>query len=90
MKRVGEIEPSRPEPPITLEVDFNDRQVAWYVSWMPAIAYDGDRTVSVTFPNGYDFDNGSYTLTVQDVTSGPSGPLSTIRVHGFSGSPPTS
>ena len=35
-------------PPITLEVDFEDRQVAWYASWMPQIRYDGDCTVSYT------------------------------------------
>ena len=46
LKRAGEIEPSHLEPPITLEVDFSDRQVAWYVSWMPAVEYDGDSTVA--------------------------------------------
>jgi D-amino peptidase len=46
VKRAGEIEPSRLEVPITLGVDFSDRQVAWYVSWMPAVEYDGDSSVS--------------------------------------------
>ena len=35
VERVGEIQPGRFEPPITLEADLNERQVAWYVSWMP-------------------------------------------------------
>jgi len=48
VKRIGEIKPSRYEPPITLEVDFNDRQVARYASWMPEVQYDGDSTVSYT------------------------------------------
>ena len=48
VRRANEIDPSRYEPPITLEVDFNDRQVAWYVSWMPEVDYDGDSTVSYT------------------------------------------
>ena len=45
-KRAAEIRPSRYEPPISLEVDFGDRQVAWYVSWMPQVTYDGDSTVA--------------------------------------------
>jgi len=48
VKRIGEIEPFRYTPPITLEVDLNDRQVAWYISWMPEVQYNGDRTVSYT------------------------------------------
>ncbi len=48
VERIGEIQPRRYEPPITLEVDFEDRQVAWYVSWMPQVEYDGDGTVSYT------------------------------------------
>lgn len=48
VERIGEIQPSRYEPPITLEVDFEDRQVAWYASWMPQVRYEGDRTVSYT------------------------------------------
>jgi D-amino peptidase len=51
IQRVGEIKPSRFEPPITLEVEFNDRQIAWYVSWMPETKYNGDRTVSYTHEN---------------------------------------
>ncbi len=46
VKRIGEIAPLRYDPPITLEVDLNNRQVAWYISWMPQVQYDGDRTVS--------------------------------------------
>jgi D-amino peptidase len=48
VKRIGEIAVCRYEPPITLEVDFNDRQIAWYVSWMPGVRYNGDSTVSFT------------------------------------------
>ncbi|NOZ27059.1 MAG: M55 family metallopeptidase [Chloroflexi bacterium] len=48
VKRVGEIEPLCYTPPITLEVDLNDRQVAWYISWMPGVQYNGDRTVAYT------------------------------------------
>jgi D-amino peptidase len=48
VKRIGEIQPSRYEPPITLEVDLDDRQIARYVSWMPQVGYDGDCTVSYT------------------------------------------
>ncbi|MCD6290666.1 MAG: M55 family metallopeptidase [Anaerolineae bacterium] len=48
VKRIGEIEPLRYSAPITLEVDLNDRQVAWYISWMPEVRYNGDRTVSYT------------------------------------------
>ena len=48
VKRIGEIEPCRFEPPITLELDLNDRQIAWYISWMPEVEYDGDSTVSYT------------------------------------------
>jgi D-amino peptidase len=50
VERIGETQPSRFAPPITLEVDFNDRQVALYVSWMPEVKYDGDRTIS--YSNG--------------------------------------
>jgi D-amino peptidase len=46
VQRIAEIKPLRYELPTTLEVDFNDRQVAWYASWMPAVRYDGDRTVA--------------------------------------------
>lgn len=46
--RIGEIAPYRFEPPIRLEVDFNDRQIAWYVSWMPEVVSNGDCTVSFT------------------------------------------
>jgi len=46
VERIGEIQPSRFDQPIKLEVDFNDRQIAWYASWMPEVQYDGDRTVS--------------------------------------------
>jgi D-amino peptidase len=48
VKRVGEIAPFHFEAPITLEVDFNDRQVAWYASWMPETKCNGDCTVSFT------------------------------------------
>jgi D-amino peptidase len=51
IQRVGEIKPFRFEPPIALEVEFNDRQIAWYVSWIPETKYDGDRTVSYTHEN---------------------------------------
>jgi len=46
--RIGEITPSRFEPPITLELELNARQVAQYIAWMPGIKYDGDRCVSYT------------------------------------------
>ena len=46
--RIGEITPSRFDPPITLELELNDRQVAQYVAWMPGVKYDGDRCVSYT------------------------------------------
>lgn len=32
-------------------------------------SFDGDRTVSVELDNGFNFDNGAYTLTVQNVLS---------------------
>jgi D-amino peptidase len=48
VERVGEITPSRFEPPITLELDLSNRQIAWYISWMPQVKYDGDCTVSYT------------------------------------------
>lgn len=48
VKRAGDVQPSCYKPPITLEVDLNDRQVAWYISWMPQVGYDGDSTVSYT------------------------------------------
>ena len=48
IKRIGDIKPSHFEPPITLGIEFNDRQVAWYVSWIPGVEYDGDRRVSFT------------------------------------------
>ncbi|OGO35185.1 MAG: hypothetical protein A2Z16_16215 [Chloroflexi bacterium RBG_16_54_18] len=54
VQRIKEIQLSRYEPPITLEVDLIDRQVARYVSWMPKIRYDGDCIVSYT---GDDFLN---------------------------------
>ena len=44
----GEIKPSRYEPPITLEVDFNDRQVAYYASWMPQVELRGSSTAAYT------------------------------------------
>ncbi len=31
--------------PTALEVEFQDREVARYVAWMPQVSYDGDRTV---------------------------------------------
>lgn len=52
VKRIGEIQPVGFKPPITLEVDFLDRQVAWYVSFMPEVKRKDDRTISYT---GYDF-----------------------------------
>jgi D-amino peptidase len=48
IERIGEIAPYRFEPPIALEVDFNDRQIAGYVSWMPEVVSNGDCTVSFT------------------------------------------
>jgi D-amino peptidase len=48
VKRIGTIKPSRFEPPIKLELDLNDRQIAWYISWMPGIEYDGNSTVAYT------------------------------------------
>jgi D-amino peptidase len=47
-KRAREIAPMRYQPPITLEVELADREVAWYISWMPGVGHDGDRTVSFT------------------------------------------
>jgi D-amino peptidase len=44
--RIKENRPSRYEPPIRLEIDFADRQVARYASWMPEITYNGDSTVA--------------------------------------------
>jgi D-amino peptidase len=46
VQRIGQVVPSRFEPPIVLEVDFNDRQVARYVSWMPQVEYNGDATIA--------------------------------------------
>jgi len=34
--------------PMTLEVDFNDPQIAWSAGWMPQVQYDGRYTVSYT------------------------------------------
>jgi D-amino peptidase len=48
VKRAPGIEPSRYEPPITLEVDLSDRQIAWYTSWMPDVERRGPTTVSFT------------------------------------------
>jgi D-amino peptidase len=52
VQRIKEIQPGRFAYPIRLEVDFNDRESARYVSWMPQIEYDGDCTVAFT---GADF-----------------------------------
>jgi D-amino peptidase len=48
VKRIPEIQPVIIPSPITLEVDFEDRQIAWFVSWMPEVMYNGDRTVTYT------------------------------------------
>ncbi len=39
------IKPLALPTPVTLEVELNDREVARYISWMPQVVYDGDRTV---------------------------------------------
>jgi D-amino peptidase len=39
------VSPSYAEAPYTLQVSLLDRQIAGYVSWMPEVEYDGDRTV---------------------------------------------
>ena len=44
VQRIGEIQPSRYAGLIRLEVDFNDREIARYVSWMPQVEYDGEST----------------------------------------------
>jgi D-amino peptidase len=46
VQRIHEIQPSRYADPIRLEVDFNDREIARDVSWMPQIEYDGDCTAA--------------------------------------------
>ena len=48
VERAGKMQPSHFEPPITLELDLSNRQIAWYISWMPQVEYDGDCTVSYT------------------------------------------
>jgi D-amino peptidase len=52
VQRIAEIQPSRYPAPIRLEVDFNDREIARYVSWMPQVETDGDSTAAYT---GKDF-----------------------------------
>jgi D-amino peptidase len=46
MKSIQEFKREHFDKPLSLEADFTDRQVARYVSWMPQLKYDGDRTVS--------------------------------------------
>jgi D-amino peptidase len=45
VKRVGDIRPISIVGPVSLEVAFASQEIAWYVSWMPAVEYDGARTV---------------------------------------------
>jgi D-amino peptidase len=37
--------------PITMAIEFLDREIAYTVSWMPATVYDGNRCVSYTADN---------------------------------------
>ena len=46
IKKAKSIKPFNFKSPTKLEVDFLDRQVAWYVSWMPNTSYDGNITVT--------------------------------------------
>lgn len=43
--RLHEVRPFVMPAPITLEVEFGDREVARCVAWMPQVGYDGDRTI---------------------------------------------
>jgi D-amino peptidase len=45
VKKIGDIQPITYKQPVTLEIDFLDRQVAKYVSMMPKIDYNGNCTV---------------------------------------------
>ena len=47
-RAVGRLQQAKPftlTGPVTLEVAFNDREVARCVAWMPKVGYDGERTV---------------------------------------------
>lgn len=45
VRRLGEVKPFALPRPVTLEVEFGDREVARCVAWMPEVGYDGERTV---------------------------------------------
>jgi D-amino peptidase len=44
IKRIADSKPIQFQIPITLEVEFLDREIARYVSWMPEVAYDNKWT----------------------------------------------
>jgi len=46
VRRVGTTQPIALAGPISLEVAFADREIAWYVSWMPGVKYDGAFSIS--------------------------------------------
>jgi D-amino peptidase len=48
VERAAKARPLAPSSPVTLEVEFAEREVARRVAWMPPLGYDGDRTVRYT------------------------------------------
>ncbi len=48
VERIREIRPFGYEPPISIAVDWRERQVASYVSWIPQVTYDGVCTTTFT------------------------------------------
>ena len=48
IRLIGEMQPASFEPPITLEVEFHEREFAKYTSWMPEVKWDGNCTVTYT------------------------------------------
>lgn len=46
VRQVHDSRPSVLQPPLTLELEFENREIAQAVSWMPGIGYNGRRTVS--------------------------------------------
>jgi len=48
VQRVGKARAFAPPSPVTIEVEFAEREVARRVAWMPQLAYDGSRSVRYT------------------------------------------
>ncbi len=51
MTKVQALKPITYATPITMEIEFLDREVAYTVSWMPTVVYDGNRCVSYSADN---------------------------------------